>query len=95
MQTSLLLRARVAQPAFLLLSVAFTLFVLVTDTARAADNVIISEFAASNTTGLRDEDGAYSDWIEVFNGGTNTVNLNGWALTDVKDTPFRWLFPET
>lgn len=66
-----------------------------TTPADAADDVIISEFAASNTTGLRDEDGAYSDWIELFNTGTNTVNLSGWALTDVKDTPFRWLFPAT
>src|SRR5437867_128429 len=43
--------------------------------APAADRVIISEFVASNSNGLRDEDGDYADWIELFNAGTNTVDL--------------------
>lgn len=63
--------------------------------ASAADNVIISEFAASNSNGLRDEDGAYSDWIELFNGGTSTVNLLNWALTDSPGDLAKWKFPAT
>ena len=59
----------------------------------AADSVIISEFAASNSNGLRDEDGAYSDWIELFNGGTSTVNLLNWALTDSASDLAKWKFP--
>ena len=30
-------------------------------------DVIISEFMASNSTGLQDEDSDYEDWIELFN----------------------------
>jgi len=63
--------------------------------AVAADNVIISEFAASNSNGLRDEDGAYSDWLELFNAGTNTVNLFDWALTDSVGDLAKWRFPAT
>ena len=43
---------------------------------------IITEFLASNDTGLTDEDGAYSDWIEIHNPGASTVFLNGYYLTD-------------
>ena len=59
----------------------------------AADDVVISEFAASNSNGLRDEDGAYSDWIEFFNAGTNAVNLAGWGLSDSSGDRFKWQFP--
>jgi len=63
--------------------------------ARAAQTVILSELAASNTSGLRDEDGAYSDWIELFNSGTNTVDLSGWFLTDSAGDLAKWSFPAT
>lgn len=55
--------------------------------------VIISEFMASNTRTLLDEDGESSDWIEVFNLGQTNVNLNGWGLTDTASDPRRWRFP--
>ncbi len=43
---------------------------------------------------LDDEDGDSSDWVEIFNGGTNTVNLGGWYLTDSATTA-GWRFPAT
>ncbi|MHB1036931.1 MAG: lamin tail domain-containing protein [Pirellulales bacterium] len=55
--------------------------------------VYISEFMAANTSGLRDKDGAYSDWIEVYNSGTADVNLNGWCLTDDDADLDKWRFP--
>src|SRR5205814_1407098 len=58
----------------------------------AQTNVLITEFMASNTSTLADEDGDFSDWIEIYNAGTNTVDLNGWAL---KDSASTWLFPQT
>src|SRR5436190_9219257 len=61
----------------------------------AAENVIISEFLASNNGGLKDEDLDYSDWVEIFNGGTTTVNMDGWFLTDTKDNLTKWRFPAT
>ena len=60
---------------------------------RAAEPVVITEFMASNTNGLQDEDGDYSDWVEIFNGGTNTVNLSGWHLTDDANDLTKWTFP--
>ncbi len=62
--------------------------------ALALDDLHITEFMAENDSTLADENGDFSDWVELFNGGTNTVNLLGWYLTD---TPSRsgWRFPAT
>ena len=62
--------------------------------ARALDDLIITEFMADNADTLDDEDGDSPDWIEIFNAGTNLVNLNGWSLTDSQSNP-GWRFPAT
>ena len=62
---------------------------------RAQDDVLITEFMASNNHTLLDEDGDASDWIELYNAGTNTVNLNGWHLTDNASDLTEWTFPAT
>lgn len=57
--------------------------------------VVISEFLAANSTGLLDEDGATSDWIEIHNADTNAVDLAGWRLTDEAEDFAKWIFPAT
>ena len=68
---------------------------IVTDIARGLDNLVISEFMAANHSTLADEDGEYSDWLEIYNAGTNTVNLGGWYLTDNAGNLTKWSFPAT
>jgi hypothetical protein len=63
--------------------------------AAAAPSVVISEFMASNNTTLADEDGEYSDWIELYNASADTVNLGGWYLTDIATNLTHWKFPST
>lgn len=60
---------------------------------RAIDPVFISEFLASNDNGLVDEDGDHSDWIEIYNSGSATVNLAGWRLTDDSGDLSKWVLP--
>jgi len=55
----------------------------------------ISEFTASNTRGLADENGEFADWIEIYNPSSVTVNLEGWHLTDNASQPDKWRFPST
>lgn len=62
--------------------------------AFAADDVIISEFLAVNSTNLLDEDGDSSDWIELFNAGGAPVDMAGWSLTDNANTLRKWIFPQ-
>lgn len=35
------------------------------------------------------------DWIELANSGSEAVNLSGYGLSDSKDEPFRFKFPES
>ena len=60
-------------------------------------SIRINEFLAANLSGLADEDtpAEPQDWIEIWNYGTSTVNLNGYALTDDQDDPGKWTFPST
>ncbi len=53
----------------------------------------ISEFMAENTRTLADEDGDFSDWIEIFNPDAFPVNLSGYALTDDPLLPQKWVLP--
>jgi hypothetical protein len=55
--------------------------------------LIINEFVASNGSGLVDEDGEFSDWIEVYNRSDRPINLSGWSLTDDPAAPDKWSFP--
>ncbi len=53
---------------------------------------IISEFMASNDAGLADEDGDFSDWIEVHNPDATAVNLDGYFLCDDTADLRGWVF---
>jgi len=61
----------------------------------ATPTVRINEFLASNisTNGLYDQFGNLEDWIELYNYGSNAVNLAGYSLTDDNDQPDKWIFP--
>lgn len=54
---------------------------------------ILSEFMAQNNTVLIDEDGGFSDWIEIYNPSPNATNLNGFYLTDDASNLTKWRFP--
>src|SRR3982750_218120 len=69
--------------------------VLVARMAFCSSSVIISEFMALNNSTLKDEDGSYSDWIELYNTTTNTVNLGGWFLSNKSANLTQWSFPAT
>ena len=55
-------------------------------------DLVITEFMASNESTLADENGDYSDWIELFNTGADTVDLDGWYLTDDAADLTGWKF---
>ncbi|MBN1511419.1 MAG: CotH kinase family protein, partial [Phycisphaerae bacterium] len=56
-------------------------------------DIVINESMASNSSTIADEDGDYEDWIELYNPGSETVDLTGWGLSDNEAQPFRWVFP--
>ncbi|MDB6069323.1 MAG: CotH protein, partial [Verrucomicrobiales bacterium] len=53
----------------------------------------LTELMASNASGLKDEDGALPDWVEIFNPDAAGIDLSGWTLTDDAGRPTKWTFP--
>ena len=72
---------------------SFLLFVLSGVVATVCADPIISEFLASNDSELADEDGEFSDWIEIHNPDAVAVNMGGWHLTDNATNLDKWTFP--
>jgi hypothetical protein len=58
-----------------------------------AQTIAINEVMASNATTVSDQDGDFGDWIELFNFGSEPLNLEGYGLSDNYDNPFKWIFP--
>ena len=56
--------------------------------------VAISEVMAANKSFVADTQGRFSDWIEICNTGSETVNLAGWFLSDDPNEPLKWEFPQ-
>lgn len=54
---------------------------------------VITEFMAANTLSLADDDGAYSDWVEIHNPDAEPLDLGGWYLTDSNNNRTKWQFP--
>jgi len=74
----------------LLLLFLATLFIL--ESTRS--QVVINEFMSSNISTIADEDGEYSDWIEMYNAGPDFVNLSGYSLSDDDSMFNKWTFPD-
>ena len=54
---------------------------------------IINEFVASNSNGVLDDNGSSTDWIEIYNAGDQSINLEGYSLTDNASRPTKFIFP--
>jgi len=57
--------------------------------------VCINEIMASNSSTIADEDGDYEDWVEILNLGDQSIDLEGWGLSDDESNLFRFVFPST
>ncbi len=59
-----------------------------------ADGLVINEFLAINDHINQDSNGEYEDWLELYNGSDETLDLNGYYLSDDPEWLTRWRFPE-
>ncbi|MGB7606066.1 MAG: CotH kinase family protein [Lutisporaceae bacterium] len=57
-------------------------------------DLVINEVMNDNRNSIRDEDGDFEDWIEIYNKGDTAINLNGFGLSDDSKQPFLWTFPD-
>ena len=56
--------------------------------------LVINEICASSVTTLRDGDGEYPDWIELYNASDRAIDLSSYALSDNPDKLVKWRFPQ-
>ncbi|MBQ7786023.1 MAG: lamin tail domain-containing protein [Clostridia bacterium] len=63
-------------------------------TVLTTGSLIINEICASSITTLKDEDGEYPDWIELYNASDKTIDLSNYALSDDPDSLVKWRFPQ-
>lgn len=68
-------------------------FYIVEGVAETIGNIVINEFLASNDTTNTDQDGDYDDWVELYNKGTETVDISGYQLSDDKSELDLFVFP--
>ena len=59
-----------------------------------AQTIVLNEIMSDNESILVDEDGEYSDWIELYNAGNEEVDLSSFYLTDDEEEMKKWRFPQ-
>jgi len=57
--------------------------------------LVINEIMASNVSSLVDEDGAHSDWVELYNSTAYAISLSNYQLSDNENNLNKWNFPDT
>ncbi len=57
--------------------------------------VVINEFMTSNRNTISDPQDQYDDWIELYNNGSNPINIGGIYLTDDMNVPTKWQIPSS
>ena len=78
----------------LLVAIAFVSYLVNKDKPATSETILINEVMAGNKQAVTDEEGNYSDWIELYNPGTTDVSLSGWGLSDSKLEQAKWTFPD-
>ncbi len=79
------------QAGLCILSLVLALNLLGAGSARAG--LIVNEYLTRNSSGILDEDGDHSDWIELLNDGDAPLPLQGFWLSDEEDLIRKWELP--
>jgi hypothetical protein len=59
-----------------------------------SQDIRINELLSSNSK-LLDEFGGTPDWFELYNSGSQNIQLAGWGLSDTREPSGRWIFENT
>ena len=81
---------------FFLLLVTF--FVLISSNRLIAQSnvaILLNEYSASNIGTPVDNYGVQSDWVELYNAHTNSVNLSGYWLSNDRFNLYKWRLPNS
>ena len=54
---------------------------------------VINEVMAANDSTIKDNKGEYEDWVEIYNPGSEPINIGGMYITDDLNDPDKWQIP--
>ena len=60
----------------------FLLILFLSIKSKSIGQLVINEVCSKNDSVILDEYGESSDWIEIYNGGSEAVNIGGYYLSD-------------
>lgn len=63
-------------------------------TTATSTPVVVNELMADNQSTIRDPQGEFDDWIELYNLTDGPVSMTGRYLTDDPTNPRKWKFPD-
>ncbi len=78
---------------FLFLSALLWMSLFFSPVEAFAQYLTINELMSANASTIADEDGDFSDWIEIYNPRREGISIGGYGLSDDPDEPFKWVFP--
>ncbi|MCA1762775.1 MAG: lamin tail domain-containing protein, partial [Flavobacteriales bacterium] len=55
--------------------------------------LVINEFMAANNSTASDEFGEFDDWVEIYNGSEEPINMEGYFLSDNHGNRTKFVFP--
>jgi hypothetical protein len=76
----------------MLLKVIIAVFLFFQFSNKAGAQVFINEVSTTGIITIGDDE--IEDWIELYNSGTQAVNLMNWGITDNPKKLSKWTFPE-
>jgi len=82
---------------FCSLVILFSCFSCSSDKTMHSCQIVINEFSIKSTIddGILDPDGNASDWVELYNWGSDTISLDGYFISDSYSEPRRKPLPPT
>ena len=75
-------------------NILFCIFFALSLNFLKSEQVVINEIMSANASTVADEDGDYTDWIELYNVSAEKVSLNTYWLSDDPSDIFKWHFPD-
>ncbi len=81
-------------PQLLLKQLAIFLWLLILPSFIYAQQIRLNELCSKNDNIIKDQEGDYSDWIELYNNEPYAVALKGMYLSDNSDDLLKWKFPD-
>lgn len=73
---------------------SLTILFLISLSITSIGQIAINEFMSDNTNSITDQDGEFSDWIELYNYSNAPINLLNYSLSDQENDLTKWKFPE-